>query len=84
LILPLVRDPTPASRTLASAGQRRRLVNKARVVDLLDKKIGHIGARDESGAPSLEIYNSFDELAQRVVVERIELIGRQEQSIGQW
>jgi hypothetical protein len=34
-----------------SAGQRWRLVNKACIVDLLDKKVRHVGARDEPGAP---------------------------------
>jgi hypothetical protein len=49
------RDPNSVSRTLASGGQCRRLVKKAQVVDLLDKKIGHIRARDESGAPVVRI-----------------------------
>ena len=36
---------TWASRALASAGQCRRLVEKARIVDLLDKKVPHRRAR---------------------------------------
>jgi hypothetical protein len=34
-----------------SADQRGRLVNEARIVDLLDKKVGNVGARDKAGTP---------------------------------
>jgi hypothetical protein len=34
-----------------SADERGRLVNEACIVDLLDKEVRHVGARDEPGAP---------------------------------
>ena len=39
------------SAPLQSTGQRWRLVNEACIVDLLDKKVRDVGARDEAGAP---------------------------------
>ena len=39
------------SAPLQSTGQRWRLVNEACIVDLLDKKVRDVGARDEARAP---------------------------------
>ena len=38
-----------------SADQRWRFVNEACIVDLLDKKVRYVGARDEPGAPVARI-----------------------------
>ena len=45
----------PSSRVLASARERRRLVKKARIVDLCDEEVCHISARDEPGGPVARI-----------------------------
>src|SRR6516162_1683138 len=42
---------SPMFWRLQSTGQRWCLVNEACIVDLLDKKIRDVGARDEAGAP---------------------------------
>jgi integrase len=42
----------PAHRTLVSAREHRRLMQKSVVVDLLDEEIRHVGARDESARPA--------------------------------
>src|SRR6476646_5131296 len=39
----------------ALAGERRRLAQKARVVDLLDQEVRHVGARDEPRGPVARI-----------------------------
>src|SRR6516162_3746554 len=42
---------SPMFWRLQSTGQRWCLVNEACIVDLLDKKVRDVGARDEAGAP---------------------------------
>jgi hypothetical protein len=43
------------SALLPSADQRWCLMNKVCIVDLFDKKVRHVGARDEAGAPVARI-----------------------------
>ena len=38
-----------------SAGERRRLAQKARLVDLLDQEVRHVGSGDEPGSPVARI-----------------------------
>ena len=49
------RDSTSVSHALVSARQGRRLVKKSRIIDLRNKKVCHIRARDESGGPVARI-----------------------------
>jgi hypothetical protein len=48
------RDSTSVD-ALVSVRQGRRLVKKSRIIDLRNKKVCHIGARDESGGPVARI-----------------------------
>jgi hypothetical protein len=52
---PSTRSQGLASWPWRSACQHWRLVNEALIVDLPDKKVRHVGARDEPGAPIARI-----------------------------
>jgi hypothetical protein len=50
-----IHDFVDAGDSLTSAREHRRLMQKGVVVDLLDKEIRHVGARDETACPVTRI-----------------------------
>src|SRR6266567_9387803 len=50
-----MRPRSPAAAAFALAREHRRLMQKGVVVDLLDEKIRHVGARDEPACPIARI-----------------------------
>ena len=50
-----LNDFVDAGDSLTSAREHRRLMQKGVVVDLLDKEIRHVGARDETACPVTRI-----------------------------
>ena len=52
----LLKTRVQRSAPLQSTDQRWRLVNEACIVDLLDKKVRDVGARDEVGAPVASVH----------------------------
>src|SRR5215510_11864784 len=64
-----MRPRSPAAAAFASAREHRRLMQKGVVVDLLDEKIRHVGARDEPACPAARI-------GQRAIGIRLRPIGQ--------